>query len=293
MFPDLVEGLLSDLRRKNAWTMADRAGHTTPHRIQTLLGEASWSMDALLGEVQRYVLEQLGVDPSAALVLDDSQAIKKGDKSVGVARQHRGLTGNVRKRASREEPGRRGNRAASLAPADGTRPGHAARRHHAQPAPRRRLPPLATPLASPPPDPRHHQPLPPRRPTTRTTQTLAPQHNQPINKGRPCDELGCLPRTRHASGRAHDVPRLSRRQKRQERQVVAAMPPHRCSPPGPSPAVAKRCWRGSTCRPFRYRLTLRISRASSGVATSSPNSLITRLALSTNCMLFSASWPRR
>jgi hypothetical protein len=27
VFADLVEGLLSDLRRKNGWTMAERAGH--------------------------------------------------------------------------------------------------------------------------------------------------------------------------------------------------------------------------------------------------------------------------
>lgn len=34
-------------------------------------------------------------DPEATLVLDDTQVIKKGDKSVGVAFQHCGTTGDV------------------------------------------------------------------------------------------------------------------------------------------------------------------------------------------------------
>jgi SRSO17 transposase len=52
-------------------------------------------VDALLAEVQAYVLGHLG-DPGATLVLDDTQAIKKGAKSVGVAPQHCGTTGDVR-----------------------------------------------------------------------------------------------------------------------------------------------------------------------------------------------------
>ncbi|WMX48773.1 IS701 family transposase [Streptomyces roseicoloratus] len=95
VFADLVEGLLSDLGRKNGWTMADRAGHATPHRIQKFLGEASWDADALLSEVQDYIDTRLG-DEQATLVLDDTQVIKKGTRSVGVAHQHCGSTGDVR-----------------------------------------------------------------------------------------------------------------------------------------------------------------------------------------------------
>ncbi len=95
MFADLVEGLLSDLRRKNAWTMAARAGHVTPSRIRKFLNAASWSADALLAELRAYVAEHLG-DQAASLVLDDTQVQKKGTKSVGVARQHCGATGDVR-----------------------------------------------------------------------------------------------------------------------------------------------------------------------------------------------------
>lgn len=95
VFADLVEGLLSDLRRKNAWTMSARAGHVTPSRIQKFLNAASWSADELLDELRGYVAEHLG-DPSASLVLDDTQVQKKGTKSVGVAPQHCGVTGDVR-----------------------------------------------------------------------------------------------------------------------------------------------------------------------------------------------------
>jgi len=95
VFADLMEGLLSDLSRKNGWTMAERAGHATPHRIQKFLGEASWDAEELLSQLRMYVAGHLG-DAAATLVLDDTQAQKKGTKSVGVARQHCGVTGDVR-----------------------------------------------------------------------------------------------------------------------------------------------------------------------------------------------------
>lgn len=50
VFGDLMEGLLSVLRRKNGWTMAERAGHASPDRGQKFLAEASWSVDGLLRE---------------------------------------------------------------------------------------------------------------------------------------------------------------------------------------------------------------------------------------------------
>jgi SRSO17 transposase len=82
VFADLIEGLLRDPGRKNGWTMAVRAGHATPHRIQKSLGEASWDADALLAGVQDYVAGHLG-DAQATLVLDDTQVITRGTRSVG------------------------------------------------------------------------------------------------------------------------------------------------------------------------------------------------------------------
>jgi SRSO17 transposase len=94
VFGDLVEGLLSDLEKKNCWTLAQRAGHTHPGRMQSFLCRGAWSAQALEAEVRDYVVEHLG-DPDGVLIIDDTQMIKKGDKSVGVATQHCGATNQI------------------------------------------------------------------------------------------------------------------------------------------------------------------------------------------------------
>ncbi|ASW56839.1 hypothetical protein CIK06_25795 [Plantactinospora sp. KBS50] len=58
------------------------------------LCRGAWSADALKAEVRDYVVEHLG-GPDAVLIIDDTQMIKKGDKSVGVAPQHCGATNQV------------------------------------------------------------------------------------------------------------------------------------------------------------------------------------------------------
>ncbi|QYC39093.1 hypothetical protein Nocox_07340 [Nonomuraea coxensis DSM 45129] len=93
-FGDLVRGLLADVPRKNSWQLADHLGHATANPITWLLSRAAWDADALRDEVRAYVLQHLG-RPDGVLIADDTQAIKKGDKSVGVARQYCGLTGQV------------------------------------------------------------------------------------------------------------------------------------------------------------------------------------------------------
>lgn len=45
-------------------------------------------------EVRRYVVDHLG-HPDGVLIADDTSAIKKGDKSAGVARQYCGLIGHA------------------------------------------------------------------------------------------------------------------------------------------------------------------------------------------------------
>jgi hypothetical protein len=39
-------GLMSDLPRKNGWTLAEHAGDVTPDRMQRLLNHAVWDHDA-------------------------------------------------------------------------------------------------------------------------------------------------------------------------------------------------------------------------------------------------------
>jgi SRSO17 transposase len=94
VFHDLVEGLLSDLEKKNGWTLAQRAGHTHPGRMQTFLSRGAWRAEDLEAEVRAYVVEHLG-DPAGVLIVDDTQMIKKGGKSVGVAPQHCGATNQI------------------------------------------------------------------------------------------------------------------------------------------------------------------------------------------------------
>ncbi|MFJ9821128.1 IS701 family transposase [Streptomyces sp. NPDC101151] len=95
VFADLIEGLLDGLPKKNGWTMSARAGHAGPERIQKFLNAASWDDAALVGAVRDYALARLG-DEAAVMVVEDTQSIKKGDKSVGAAFQHCGTTGDVR-----------------------------------------------------------------------------------------------------------------------------------------------------------------------------------------------------
>lgn len=90
----LVRAMLSDAAKKNCWGMSEYMGLDTPKRFQHLLNAASWDADALRTWLRGYVLGGLA-DPDAALILDDTQVIKKGRKSVGVAHQHCGLTGQV------------------------------------------------------------------------------------------------------------------------------------------------------------------------------------------------------
>lgn len=44
-------GLLSDLPRKNCWTIAEWAGEASPRGMQHLLCRASWDADAVRDDV--------------------------------------------------------------------------------------------------------------------------------------------------------------------------------------------------------------------------------------------------
>jgi SRSO17 transposase len=80
--------------RRSCWQLAEAAGHGSPRRMQALLAEHAWDWQAALRAVQRFILAHLG-DPEAVLVLDETAELKKGQMTVGVARQHAGITGQV------------------------------------------------------------------------------------------------------------------------------------------------------------------------------------------------------
>ena len=80
--------------RKSCWQLGEQAGHATPRRMQALLAEYAWDWRAVLERLQHFILAHLA-DPEAILVLDETAELKKGTMSVGVARQHAGITGQI------------------------------------------------------------------------------------------------------------------------------------------------------------------------------------------------------
>src|SRR4051795_353046 len=91
---DYLAGLVAGLERKNGWTLVEHAGNVSPDGMQRLLRWADWDVDAVRDDVRDYVVEHLG-DPGAILVVDDTGFLKKGIRSVGVARQYSGTAGRI------------------------------------------------------------------------------------------------------------------------------------------------------------------------------------------------------
>ena len=88
-----LQGLLSDLQRKNAEAIAYR--HDEERQgLQTFIGTAPWDHQPLRDELARQVGRELG-EPDGVLVFDPSAFAKKGKHSVGVARQWCGRLGKT------------------------------------------------------------------------------------------------------------------------------------------------------------------------------------------------------
>lgn len=89
-----LRGLLSPVERKNGWQLAEQAGDATPDGVQRLLYNYRWEADLVRDDLRDYVVEHLG-DAHGVLVVDETGFLKKGDKSVGVQRQHSGTAGRI------------------------------------------------------------------------------------------------------------------------------------------------------------------------------------------------------
>ena len=87
-----LEGLLARVERKNGWQLAEEVGESGPQGMQRLLHAAEWDQEAVRDELRGYVMEHLG-DDQGVLVIDETGFVKKGKKSVGVARQYSGTAG--------------------------------------------------------------------------------------------------------------------------------------------------------------------------------------------------------
>ena len=92
-----VTGLMSDLPRKNSWTLAEHAGDRTPDRMQRLLNDAVWDTTTAMAVIRRFVAEHLAPPAGglAVAALDETGQEKKGSSTAGVKRQYMGCAGQV------------------------------------------------------------------------------------------------------------------------------------------------------------------------------------------------------
>ncbi len=90
----LMTGLLSDMSRKNCWTLAEQRGMVSPYGLQHLLSRARWDADAVRDDLRGYVTGAFG-DPGGILVVDETGDVKKGTGTVGVQRQYTGTAGRI------------------------------------------------------------------------------------------------------------------------------------------------------------------------------------------------------
>jgi SRSO17 transposase len=88
-----LSGLLSDLERKNIESIAYR--HDEDRRgLQNFIGQSTWDHAPLLEELVRQVGQTIG-EEDGVIVFDPSGFAKKGQESVGVARQWLGRFGKT------------------------------------------------------------------------------------------------------------------------------------------------------------------------------------------------------
>lgn len=90
-----LRALLSPVTRKNGWQLAEAMGEADPNGVQRLLFGARWDADAVITELQAFVMERFGDPTDGVLVVDETGFLKKGTHSVGVARQYSGTAGKV------------------------------------------------------------------------------------------------------------------------------------------------------------------------------------------------------
>ena len=76
-----LQGLVSQIERKNGWQLAEAAGDRTPDAMQDFLKRSNWNPDL--------------VRDDGVLIIDETGFLKKGEKSVGVQRQYSGTAGRI------------------------------------------------------------------------------------------------------------------------------------------------------------------------------------------------------
>ncbi len=88
-------GLLGQVERKNGWRLAEAIGERDPQGVQRLLNSAKWDAEEVRDDLRDYVVEHLADEETGILIVDETGFLKKGEKSVGVARQYTGTAGDT------------------------------------------------------------------------------------------------------------------------------------------------------------------------------------------------------
>jgi SRSO17 transposase len=89
-----VRGLLTDIKRKTCWQLAETMGESHPDGLQRLLYRREWDADAVCQALRKTVIETMGYEPGIG-VIDESGFVKKGQYSAGVKRQYCGRVGKI------------------------------------------------------------------------------------------------------------------------------------------------------------------------------------------------------
>lgn len=82
-----LRGLLSEVERKNGWTLAEASGDVGPQGMQRLLNSYCWDVDGVRDDIRALVVDELEDADGGVLVVDETGFLKKGRNSAGVARQ--------------------------------------------------------------------------------------------------------------------------------------------------------------------------------------------------------------
>ncbi len=99
-----VRAVMSELPKRNGWTIAEHVRDRTPDRTQRLLSRASWDERAAMAQVRRFAMAGLteaarkGGRRRGHLVIgaiDETGQEKAGEATAGVKRQYMGCAGRV------------------------------------------------------------------------------------------------------------------------------------------------------------------------------------------------------
>ncbi|MEU9663808.1 transposase, partial [Streptomyces chartreusis] len=76
-----LRGLLSEVERRNGWTLAEAVGDAGPQGMQGLLNSYCWDVDGLRDDIRGLVVDELKDACGGVLVVDETGFLKKGHRS--------------------------------------------------------------------------------------------------------------------------------------------------------------------------------------------------------------------